>query len=130
MKKAAVSAICMTASVAAADRVCRALALSGGGSNGAWEAGVLWGFLNYGDPKDFEWDVVSGVSAGCINAAGVALWANGTELEMVKWMEKLWGQVKTDDIYKSWPGGALVSAPFRESFFDTTPGIQFFSKLI
>ena len=53
MKQAILSAVSMTASVAAADRVCRALALSGGGSNGAWEAGVLWGFLNYGNPSEF-----------------------------------------------------------------------------
>ena len=49
---------------------------------------------------------------------------------MVDWMEKLWGSVKTDDIYKSWPGGALLSMPWRNSMFDTTPGIEFFSKLI
>ena len=104
--------------------------MSGGGVNGAWEAGVLWGFLNYGDPKDFEWDVVSGVSAGCINAAGVGLWAKGTELEMVKWMDELWGKVKTADIYQSWPGGALLTGPFRQSFFDTAPGIKFFGTLI
>ena len=89
--------------------------MSGGGVNGAWEAGVLWGFLNYGDPKDFEWDVVSGVSAGCINAGGVGLWAKGTELEMVKWMEELWGKVKTADIYQSWPGGALLTGPFSST---------------
>ena len=104
--------------------------MSGGGVNGAWEAGVLWGFLNYGDPKDFEWDVVSGVSAGCINAAGVGLWAKGTETEMVKWMDELWGKVKTADIYQSWPGGALLTGPFRQSFFDTAPGIKFFGTLI
>ena len=97
--------------------------MSGGGVNGAWEAGVLAGFLEYGDPKDFEYDVVSGVSAGCINAAGVALWPKGTESEMVKWMVDLWGKVKTEDIYKSWPGGALLTGPFRQSFFDTSPGI-------
>ena len=28
---------------------CTALVLSGGGSNGAWEAGVIWGLMNYGD---------------------------------------------------------------------------------
>ena len=48
---------------------------------------------------------------------------------MVDWMEKLWGSVKTDDIYKSWPGGALLSMPWRNSMFDTTPGIEFFTKL-
>ena len=47
---------------------CTALALSGGGSNGAWEMGVLWGFLHYGNPDDFRYDVLTGISAGSINA--------------------------------------------------------------
>ena len=33
-----------------AQRVCRALAMSGGGSNGAWEAGVLYGFAHSANP--------------------------------------------------------------------------------
>ena len=41
--------------------------LSGGGSNGAWEAGVIYGMIKNGNKKDFEWDVLSGVSAGSIN---------------------------------------------------------------
>lgn len=61
---------------------CHALVMSGGGVNGAWEAGVIWGLTHYGDPKEFQWDVVGGVSAGCINAAGVALWEKGKEQEM------------------------------------------------
>jgi predicted acylesterase/phospholipase RssA len=53
-------------------RVCRALAMSGGGSNGAWEAGVLNGFAVTGNPSDFYYDVVSGISAGALNTAGLA----------------------------------------------------------
>jgi predicted acylesterase/phospholipase RssA len=53
-------------------RVCRALAMSGGGSNGAWEAGVLFGFAMTGNPEDFYYDVISGISAGSVNTAGLA----------------------------------------------------------
>jgi predicted acylesterase/phospholipase RssA len=42
------------------------LALSGGGANGAFGAGVLHGWLNTGRRPDF--DVVSGVSAGALQA--------------------------------------------------------------
>lgn len=34
---------------------CNALALSGGANNGAWEIGVLWGLINYGNPADYPW---------------------------------------------------------------------------
>jgi len=56
------------------DGKCRALVMSGGGNNGVWEAGVLYGLTHYGDPADFTWDVSSGVSAGGINAGLIAVW--------------------------------------------------------
>ena len=72
--------------IANAKDTCNALVLSGGGSNGAWEVGVLWGLLHYGNPADFEWDWMTGVSAGSINTAGFAGWAVGQELEATEWL--------------------------------------------
>lgn len=45
--------------------------MSGGGANGAWEAGVVWGLMNHGNPEDFEYDMVVGISAGSINTIGM-----------------------------------------------------------
>ena len=59
--------------VSTADNYCRAVAFSGGGSKGSWEAGVVHGLYHSLNPKDLAWDVVSGVSAGAINAGAVAL---------------------------------------------------------
>ena len=59
------------------DGKCRALVLSGGSNNGAWEAGVMWGLLHYGDPADFAWNNISGVSAGAINTCFTAVWPTG-----------------------------------------------------
>ena len=67
MRAAFMAALALSA-VEAADKKCTAVALSGGGSNGAWEMGVLWGFTHYGNPDDFRYDVVTGISAGSINA--------------------------------------------------------------
>ena len=60
---------------------CTALVLSGGGSNGAWEIGTLWGFVNYGNPDDFRYDVISGISAGSINTMALSAWEIGKEKE-------------------------------------------------
>lgn len=30
-----------------------ALSLEGGGNKGAYEAGVIWGLMHYGNPEDF-----------------------------------------------------------------------------
>lgn len=61
---------------------CKALVLSGGGNNGAWEAGVMWGLANYGNPNDYHWDVITGISAGSINSAGAAGFAPSEVLEL------------------------------------------------
>ena len=60
-----------------APKVCRALAIQGGGTRGAYEAGALHG-LYYGRPnpgEDFDYDVVTGVSAGAINTLGIGVFA-------------------------------------------------------
>ena len=51
--------------------------MSGGGNVGAWEAGVVWGLTHYGNPEDFRWNVVSGVSAGSFNTAFTSVWNVG-----------------------------------------------------
>ena len=79
MKQQLVTTAALAALAAAKQDVCRALVMSGGGSNGAWEAGVLWGFLNYGDHADFAYDVITGVSAGSMNTAALAGWEVGNE---------------------------------------------------
>ncbi len=72
------SAVIAVAIAALANQVqavpCKALVMSGGANNGAWEIGVIWGLAHYGDATDFYWDVVSGISAGAINGAGTAGW--------------------------------------------------------
>lgn len=56
---------------------CKALILSGGGNNGSWEIGVLYGMIMNGDPTDFDFDVFTGISAGAINTGGLVGWASG-----------------------------------------------------
>lgn len=71
--KALIAALVLAA--AQAKDTCTALVLSGGGANGAWEAGIFWGLNKYGTPGNFDYDVVSGVSAGSINTLALAGWA-------------------------------------------------------
>jgi len=58
--------------------------MSGGGSNGAWEVGVMWGLINYGNVSDYDYDVLTGVSVGSLNAFFVAGWPKGTEKEAIE----------------------------------------------
>jgi len=102
---------------------CTALVMSGGGSNGAWESGALWGLVNYGRAEDYKYDVVSGVSIGSINASGLAVFGIGDELAAVDFIYSTWQNISSEDIFIEWPMG-LVSSLYSESIYDTTPGFK------
>jgi predicted acylesterase/phospholipase RssA len=91
---------------------CYALASSGGGNNGAWEAGVVYGFAHQGDPSDYYWDSVTGVSAGAINSVLNCAWAPDDVVNFSEALSDLWAEMTTADLYVPWPGG------FKEGITD------------
>jgi len=70
------------------------LTLSGGGTRGAYGAGLLSGWTDSGDIPEF--DIVTGVSTGAVMATFVFL--GGDELKKV---ERFYTTLYTDDIYTS-----------------------------
>ena len=113
-----------TVAQAAAEQ-CRAVALSGGGSNGAWEMGVLWGFLHYGEPSDFAYDVVTGISAGSINAIQLMSYAVGDELNASEAGADLWNNLKTSDVWQDWYLTPLDGLLFKAGMVDNSPLLEF-----
>jgi len=106
--------------------------LSGGGSNGAWEAGVIWGLLHYGNPDEYKWDVVSGVSAGSVNTAGIGVWAPGEELKGSEWLVNTWRNLTNASMYKLWsPHEVKAWALYhRPSIYDTSPGLEMIKEIL
>ena len=99
--------------------------MSGGGSYGAFEAGVLHGFLHSNSSDNFNWDVVTGVSAGSINTAAVSLWKPEDTLDMVSWLSDTWASISTDDVYNNWfPGGIVSGVLKHSSLFNTQVGFH------
>lgn len=77
---------------------CNLLSLSGGGSFGAVEAGILDGLVSSGQiPSQF--DVITGISAGGLNAAFLYHFDNVTSA--IPKMQELYATTKTADIYQS-----------------------------
>ena len=119
------------ASIADAKRgTCQAIALSGGANNGAWEAGVMRGFLENGDAKDFEWEVVTGVSAGSLNAMAMAGWEIGNEAEMAQWISDLWLNLHSSDVWKDWSTGRVDGWLVMGGALDNSPLLSFVQHLM
>jgi predicted acylesterase/phospholipase RssA len=103
-------------------QTCRVLVLSGGGSHGAYEAGVFSGLVYNLPMEEVEYDVVTGISIGSINAVGISQFPVGQEQEAARYMTFVW---RTLNSYKSvqrrWPGGILAGFFFHSGLVDTTP---------
>ncbi len=78
-----------------------ALVLSGGGARGAYQVGVLKaiGDLHTKDARN-PFSIISGTSAGAINAVALAASANNFRLA-VKKVEKIWSSLHVDKIYRA-----------------------------
>jgi NTE family protein len=92
-----------------------ALVLSGGGSRGAYEAGVLsWLFENV-YPKlgdQFEFDIVSGTSVGAIHAAYVAASSGLPPAERARNLVETWRNMRFENVlHLSWRD--FVGIPLR-----------------
>ena len=89
-----------------------ALVLSGGGARGAYQVGVLKAIADL-HPKDARnpFSIISGTSAGAINAVALAASANNFRLA-VKKVEKIWSALEVGDVYRAstWD---LLSGPGR-----------------
>jgi len=94
MKTSIATIALLTGSTQAAGDHCYALAMAGGGTKGAYEAGALWGLYNaMPDKTKLAYDVVTGVSAGSINTGAVSLFAPGDEDLMIKTLSKAWENI-------------------------------------
>mmetsp|Transcript_37827 Transcript_37827/g.95071 ORF Transcript_37827/g.95071 Transcript_37827/m.95071 type:complete len:326 (+) Transcript_37827:274-1251(+) len=115
---------------------CRALALEGGGSRGAYYCGVLRGLVEQtgsANAADLAWDVVTGISAGAIVGFGVALFPVGSEDAMSFFLSQTALNVNQTDVYSIWPPGGipglLEGATLRSGLFDTKPLRETIQKL-
>ena len=100
-------------------KICRALALSGGANKGAYEIGVIKGMVDLLPEDEVKWDVVTGVSAGAINAGGMSTFPVGQEKEMVAFMQGILENIHTDDIYTSWDG-PIGTGLWKSGYFNNT----------
>lgn len=121
----------LIASVSAAEKSCRALAMSGGGSKGSYEVGVLWGLLkNDPNPEKYEWDVITGVSAGSLNTAIVTGFAKGQEQAMVEYASDLWSNTGSSDAYENWWFGIVRGLTDKAGIYNNAAEYDLVKKIV
>lgn len=101
-------------------RKCRALVLQGGGDKGSYQVGALSEMVRL-IPEEIHYDVVSGVSAGALNAGGFSQFLPGQEAEAVDFLMDLWKNINSSDVYQEWAGGLIDGIFYEPSLFDSNP---------
>ena len=111
------------------------LVLPGGGARGAYQVGVLKAISDIqGSIEGSPFDVISGTSAGAINASMISAEISNFHQSILK-LENVWGGFKTNQVYRTeklfmlkqsfhWlltliSGGLLIKNP--RSFLDNQP---------
>lgn len=113
------AAICFIPLVSA--NICRIVSLSGGGSHGAFEAGVLTNLIS--QPDWIPWDVHTGVSAGSLGVLGLTKTNYEENMQKVR---AIWEVTTTRDIIEplasknSLSGNSKVRRLISETINDLT----------
>jgi len=74
------------------------LVLTGGGARGAYQAGVLFGISEIMPMETFSFPIITGISAGCINAAFLACF-KGTFHESARRLWEIWGNLTSEQVF-------------------------------
>jgi len=77
-----------------------ALMLPGGGARGAYQVGALKGILEIIDQEKNIFPIITGTSAGAINAVVMASYASDFKLGVQR-LEKFWTSIHCHDIYRT-----------------------------
>jgi hypothetical protein len=107
---------------------CRALVLEGGGDLGSYEAGVIKGFIDNLPAEEVQYDVITGISVGSVNAGGMGQFAKGDEKNMIDFLLNVWLNVTASDIYQNWPYGIIEGLLYKSSLYDASPESDFLSN--
>ena len=88
---------------------------------GNYEVGVLFSFLDHLPPEEIQYDVVTGVSIGSVNAATIGMFEKGREKEAFDLLKDYWSDLSTDQIFVEWPHWGPIAGLWKNSVFDSTP---------
>jgi NTE family protein len=95
----------------------RAIVLSGGGSRGAYQAGVAYHLLA---ERRTRYDIITGTSVGALNGAFLAMFRAGEETQAAEGLKALWWHISDAQVWRHW-GARRLAALWRPSVYRTGP---------
>ena len=98
-----------------------ALMLPGGGARGSYQVGVMKGIMELLSDKKAPFSIITGTSAGAINAVVLASYANDIKYGTAR-LEKFWTSLHCEDVYRT--DGIMIAKTMAKLF-----GSMFFGKL-
>lgn len=96
----------------------RALVLSGGGSKGAYQVGVLKKWMV---EEGADYDLIAGVSVGALNAAVLCQSVKGAPKDAWEQLNQFWLSVKTEKVCKSWWPFGVTAALWKPAAYNSEP---------
>lgn len=105
----------------------KALVCGGGGSKGAFSAGVLQHLL--GDLQ-IQYQTLCGVSVGAITVAFLAQFPHGEEKESILQLTNFWENITNDKVYHKWKPFHKLQGLFKSSFLNSQPLINLINNNI
>jgi NTE family protein len=102
------------------------LVMTGGGARGAYQAGVLKAISELSDSETVPFSVISGVSVGALNAAGLASRFESFD-NSAKSLEAFWRSLTTNEVFDTrltrlaFTGLRMVLAQFMPSILRNAP---------
>lgn len=108
---------------------CRVLAIGGGTEMGAYEAGAIIGLINNLPAGEAQWDVVTGIGLGALNAVIVGEYAKGQESVAAGKLLSFWGNFTYSQVYSDWVGGLITGLLYESGLYDSAPLKKTLTKL-
>ena len=79
--------------------------------------------------EEIQYDVVTGISAGSINAFAMSLWSVEDSVKMTEWVVDIWRNMTTADVYKNWTGGFDQGLNNESGLYDHSPLVDLIAKI-
>ena len=107
---------------------CYALALGSGFESTAYQAGVLKGIFSLLDEEDSDYYSISAVSGGALNAAILASFPKGEELEAAERMREFWLAAGRAKLYRNWVGYIVQGLFWKGGLYDSSAMKEFLKE--